>query len=275
MMDDLPPELLELIMQQCDFASLKHMRLVAKRLEHIATPRVFHDVYAAFFAYSLDNIGNIANSRVAKYAKTLTVYSNFLPILAQDQWRKEAFYRPHFPTWFGTRKEDIVRDCTGAGPTAYLNLVKINAHLDNDTNGGPCRACVSRIEGLGIEYNQEFPHRPDLTSERLDEAWARYCSLKDEQWNGLITEDVHGMMLKEHLSRLPSLESVAVRATTATEGEIKKSTVWKSLERDILYSLERVSKHFRENHWSYPPFLSSPLLLRGSCRCYVTESGKK
>ncbi|KAI6897758.1 hypothetical protein KC318_g9925 [Hortaea werneckii] len=260
-MDALPPELIELIIQQCDFASLKHLRLVAKPFEHIATPLVFRDFYAAFFAYSLDNIGHVANSRVREHVKSLTIYTDFLPDWVQDEWRDEVDYRPGFPLWAATRKKEMMADCFAY----HLTIAEIDASLQG-AEVSFCQKCLGHIEGLGNEYGEKFPPRPDLTTERLDEAWTRYCRLKDEQWYGL-TEDVHGIMLKEHLSRLPNLESVAVKPATAPEEEIKNLPVWKSLAKKILVSPKSwmqiagpgLHDVFDGESVYNPEFLSSPL----------------
>ncbi|KAI7239411.1 hypothetical protein KC330_g1976 [Hortaea werneckii] len=225
-MDGLPPELIELIIQQCDFASLKHMRLVAKPFEHIATPLVFRDFYAAFFAYSLNNIGKVADSRVARHVKNLTIYADFLPDWVHSEWREEIDDRPSFSTWKATRKDFIVANCLENHQTA----VKLYACLDGE--GALCEECLGRMENLRVEYKKNFP-LPTL--EQLEKAWNRFCQLKDEQWNSL-TKDIHGIMLKEHLSRLPNLESVAVTPAMAPKEEIKNLPVWKSLQREILVS---------------------------------------
>ncbi|KAI6819396.1 hypothetical protein KC340_g242 [Hortaea werneckii] len=74
-------------------------------------------------------------------------------------------------------------------------------------------------------------------------------------------------MLKEHLSRLPNLESVAVKSAMAPEEEIKNLPVWKSLQREILVSPKNWMKisgpglHdiFDDEGAHSPEFLSSPL----------------
>ncbi|GAB1743590.1 hypothetical protein NU219Hw_g517t1 [Hortaea werneckii] len=256
-MDELPPELIELIIHRCDFASLKHMRLVAKPFEHIATPLVFRDFYAAFFAYSLDNIGHVANSRVARHVKHLTIWADFLPDWEQHEWRRESDDRPIFSVWEARRKHFIVADCRENHKTA----VKLSACLDGE--GGLCEECLGRMENLRVEYKTKFPLP---TPERLEKAWTRFCQLKDEQWNGL-TADVHSIMLKEHLSHLPNLESVAVTPAKAPKEEIKNLPVWKSLQREILVSPKNwmqisgpgLHDTFIGGILHSPEFLSSPL----------------
>ncbi|KAI7551663.1 hypothetical protein KC331_g2407 [Hortaea werneckii] len=258
-MDELPPELIELIVHQCDFASLKHLRLVAKPFEHIATPLVFRDFYAAFFAYSLNNIGNVANSRVAKHVKHLTIWADILPDWEQYEWRQESDDRPSFLAWEARRKELIAADCLKAHRTA----VKLYPCPDGDIEGGLCGECLGRIEDLRDEYADNVL---DPALDQLEKAWTRFCQLKDEQWNGL-TEDVYGIMLKEHLSRLPNLESVAVKPATAPEEEIKNLPVWKSLEKEILVSPKSwmqiagpgLHDVFDGESVYNPEFLSSPL----------------
>ncbi|KAI7631884.1 hypothetical protein KC343_g3768, partial [Hortaea werneckii] len=236
-MDELPPELIELIIQQCDFTSLKHMRLVAKPFEHIATPLVFRDFYAAFFAFSLDNIGNVANSRVAKYVRHLTIWADILPDFEQDEWRQESDEShdwPDFSSWKAMRKDSIVAHCLEAHQTA----VKLFACFDGDNEKGLCEKCLGRIrrgkKDLRVKYEKEFP-RP--STEQLEKAWTRFCQLRDEQWNGL-TEDVHSVMLKEHLSRLPNLEWVTVKPAAVLEDELEDLPVWKALKKDIMVSPE-------------------------------------
>ncbi|KAI7503470.1 hypothetical protein KC367_g1667 [Hortaea werneckii] len=225
-MDELPPELTELIIEQCDFSSLKHMRLVTKRFEHLATPLVFRDFYAAFFAYSLGNIGKVADNRVAKHVRNLTIYADFLPNWEQDEWRRERDRRPSFLSWKARRKKLIVAGCLRTHQAAN----KLYDCLDGDIEGGLCEECLGRIGNVRVEYDKEFAYWPGS-----EQAWTRFCQLKDEQWNSL-TEDVHGIMLKEHLSRLPNLESVAVKPALAPGEEIKNLPVWKSLQREILVS---------------------------------------
>ncbi|KAI7076281.1 hypothetical protein KC352_g41982, partial [Hortaea werneckii] len=46
------------------------------------------------------------------------------------------------------------------------------------------------------------------------------------------------VMLKEHLSRLPNLESVTVKPATTLEDELEDLPVWKALKKDIMVSPE-------------------------------------
>ncbi|KAI7485410.1 hypothetical protein KC351_g3939 [Hortaea werneckii] len=256
-MDVLPPELIELIIEQCDFSSLKHMRLVTKRFEHLATPLVFRDFYAAFFAYSLGNIGKVADNRVAKHVKNFTIYADFLPNWEQDEWRRERDRRPSFLSWKARRKKLIVAGCLRTHQAAN----KLYDCLDGDIEGGLCEECLGRIENVRVEYDKEFAYWPGS-----EQAWTRFCQLKDEQWNSL-TEDVHGIMLKEHLSRLPNLESVAVKPALGPGEEIKNLPVWKSLHREILVSPKNwmhisgpeLHDTFDGQSVHNPEFLSSPL----------------
>ncbi|KAK3625037.1 hypothetical protein LTR56_020681 [Elasticomyces elasticus] len=102
-MDDLPPEMLELVARECDFTSLKQLRLVDKHISTVTTPIVFEHFYTAFFPYCLESFCELARSALAKHVKALVFYTDLLPDWQQDQWCEPAdaggwdnLYKPGF-----------------------------------------------------------------------------------------------------------------------------------------------------------------------------------
>ncbi|KAK3628432.1 hypothetical protein LTR56_018587 [Elasticomyces elasticus] len=89
-MDELPPEMLELVARGCDFTSLKQLRLVNKHISSVTTPIVFEHFFMAFFPYCLENFCELARSPLAKHVKAFTFYTDLLPDWEQDQWRDTA-----------------------------------------------------------------------------------------------------------------------------------------------------------------------------------------
>lgn len=77
-MDRLPEELLALICEQCEFASLKACRLVNSRFHEASTCHVFEHLYLGLFEYSLLNAREIARGPLAKHVKKLTIYSDIV-----------------------------------------------------------------------------------------------------------------------------------------------------------------------------------------------------
>lgn len=89
-MDDLPSELLDLIVSHCDHPSQKSLRSVNHSLLEIATPPVFERFYIAPCTYdsSFRNLENIirSKSKLARHIRRVIFYADILP-----PWGPNAF----------------------------------------------------------------------------------------------------------------------------------------------------------------------------------------
>jgi hypothetical protein len=75
----LPAELVDCILDECDFLSLKALRGSDRYLNALTSPRVFEEIYIALFPYSLDNFCQLAKSSQARHVKKLAFLSDVLP----------------------------------------------------------------------------------------------------------------------------------------------------------------------------------------------------
>lgn len=66
-MEVLPVEMLDLILDRCEHASLKRLRFVNKEFHDIPTPKVFEHVYMAMFDEHLEHLRLISQSVLAKH----------------------------------------------------------------------------------------------------------------------------------------------------------------------------------------------------------------
>ena len=81
-------EVLDRILDACDFVSLKHLRLVSKDWSTVVTPRIFEQCYLGFFTSHLENLVAVSNRPdLAKHVKELFIVPNIAP------------YFPSLPEW--------------------------------------------------------------------------------------------------------------------------------------------------------------------------------
>lgn len=64
-LENLPPEIHEMILESCDYSSYKTLRLTSKPLQALTTPRVFDTIYLGLFDYSINALNAIAGSHLA------------------------------------------------------------------------------------------------------------------------------------------------------------------------------------------------------------------
>ena len=78
-MNELPAELVALVVEHCTSDTLEQLRLVNKLWNEPATVQLFEHFYMGIFDKSLSNLVNVSNSRLAKYIMCVTVYVDLLP----------------------------------------------------------------------------------------------------------------------------------------------------------------------------------------------------
>ncbi|KAK5683599.1 hypothetical protein LTS10_005132 [Elasticomyces elasticus] len=95
-MDELPPEMLELVARECDFASLKQLRLVNKHISTVTTPIVFEHSYMGYFPYCLESFCELARSPLAKHVKAFTFFADLIPDWGRWNWQARVNATPGF-----------------------------------------------------------------------------------------------------------------------------------------------------------------------------------
>lgn len=199
-MENLPEELLALIVEHCHHASLKCLRLVDHRFNTLSSAGTFEHFYIGLFEYGLQNLQDLATSPLSKHVKKFTFYSDIVPEWNRVEWQKQIDFRPDFSSWYAARKAEL-------GPS-YMTSATHSPQADY--------AALSRHEFGRAE---------------LDEAWLRYESIRNEQqaWR----QSIQGARLKDLLTSLPNLQEASVKCTTPFSGKTNDWPVWKALRERI------------------------------------------
>ena len=108
-MDDLPPELLSLIIDHCTPSCLKSLRLANRSYYEVVTPLIFEHFHLGILQESLDQFEAISKSRLAKYVKRCTVYLDRLPDWNRHLWEVAIWNR-------GESYWKACGDCAGPDP---------------------------------------------------------------------------------------------------------------------------------------------------------------
>ena len=231
MIDRLPPELLDLILQSCDCSSLRNLRLASSWTRDLSTPLLFEHVCLTLFDYSLDNFRRISRSRLAHHVKTVTYFSDSLPQYTRAEWEARIDGRPFHWQWVHVRRREIRSICPlGDAGHASADL---------------CDACHHRLYNLRREYDNLPRH--DFSVRRLDDAWISYSQLCEEQWQW--REDCQGLLFKESFALLPNVSDARVTNVAtcmhAVQDETAVSTYWTRLRRLTLLGPESWDCRYR------------------------------
>ncbi|KAK5745785.1 hypothetical protein LTR17_001287 [Elasticomyces elasticus] len=200
-MDELPPEMLELAARECDFTSLKQLRLVNKHISIVTTPIVFEHFYMAYFPRCLENLGKLANIQDWSIADYKTAVNN----------------RPNYMAWIKAAKRAIQRECASCSHSAET-----------------CATCYAAISEQRRSY-YDMP-RHNYTEEQLQGGWQHYGALRESQlsWR----EDLEGVTFQKYFAKLPMVtEAHLAREGWSDEfptPEKRGMPVWKSVRSEIL-----------------------------------------
>lgn len=195
----LTDELLEVIFDECDFASQKKCRLVNRQFDAVCAPRIFEHVHLASFNYSLGNLDALANSTLSKHVKQFTAYVDQLPLMNHEEWARIINLRPPFMEYMQAR------EATGAS---------------------------NRAQAFA-DYNRLPRHT--MTEEEVNDAYDRgYRPLLTEQMHWYQNELTNRFRFKSAFSKLPCVRKAnAVEALPFQEGHNNRPP-WKSLRRKTL-----------------------------------------
>lgn len=200
-MEHLPTELLELIVEECEFASLKALRLSNKRSCLVATSHVFQGFHMGLFQYSLEKLRELAKSRLAAHVKSFTFHSDILPDWSYEKWKVSIDFRPGFAEYM---KDHRLEDPTRT------------------------RAPMHRMIA-GRHYSSLPKH--GFTESELREAYQKYRRIRESQvaWR----EDCESLVVKEMFAMLPNVRSVAVVIAGPFHGKNNIQPVWQGLRKEI------------------------------------------
>ena len=227
-MNNLPPELVGLIADQCEHSSLKTLRLVSREISDVVTPWVFEHFYMAIFDECHDKLISISRSKLAKYIKRFTVHLDALPFWCHEEWEDAINYNADISDWKAHRlgEHDSTAERTGDAP-------------DEPPFDLP--------DALANGENQEPRHL--FSSEQLDHGWTEFQSLREQQYHW--HESREGISLKECFAMLPNLDTV-ICTSAYTSGKVnfrRTWPVWKRMRRRILVSPNDWASLYAKSGW--------------------------
>ncbi|KAF4313115.1 chromatin modification-related protein eaf7 protein [Botryosphaeria dothidea] len=144
-MDQLPEELLDLVIDECDFTSLKHLRCACRTLARLTAPHIFEHVHIGMFTDSLRKLCSIAaHADLHKMVKRLTYHGELLPYFEnRDEYAERIDMRPPFSLFYQMycfqRGLPVLpsgdmryREAKSAALAIWTKLPKVDPELDLD-----------------------------------------------------------------------------------------------------------------------------------------------
>lgn len=226
-MDRLPEELIALICEFCDHASLKNARLVDSRWKEISTPATFSHFYMGLFGYGVTKLERLAKSPLARHVKRFTIYSEVLPDWNKTAWQRAIDSRPPFSQWLAPIRAVATRE------QASLNPV------------------LQSLREYNLAENYESLPRHTFSDEQLEMGYAAYRSCVRDQINW--RKNSLGIAFKEYFAMLPNVIEAKVQCTTPFAGPTNQWPVWKALRQYILVGPDdwMYSTDFQEANYAY------------------------
>ena len=212
-MNDLPPELLDWILEQCPHSALKNMRLVNHYYHDASTPKVFEHFYMGQFTSCLENLISLSKSPLGKHIKRFTFYSDYFPLWSKDQtreiWNRLIDFRPEFDAWRNGR--DLGFECE-RGDERWR-----------------------RWEARTIRNNVDEIPRHYFNLQELNEGFEEFERLRADA--GVWVTNEYALLFKEHFAMLPNLtEAICAPASFLFPENASRAPVWKRLRRRMLVS---------------------------------------
>ncbi|KAJ9638969.1 hypothetical protein H2201_007437 [Coniosporium apollinis] len=236
-MKQLPVELLEFIVEHCDFMSYKQLRLTCREFALVVTPYLYQHVHMGLFKYGLEKLLCIADHpNLHTMVKTFTFHADLLPPYeTQQEWEHDIDLRPPFNEFLKTQMES--RELPSLVSKRSLDTRK----LANETYGRLPRCTVD--------------------SEMLQGAWTNYRRLQKEQegWD----VDREGMILQGAICSFPNLAQASVSSGHWGRRAMYEP-VWRSLYPLILQTPDNWALHKAASDRSPRRYRSPSLVLEGA-----------
>lgn len=207
-MNQLPAEVLDAILQPCDFQSLKHLRLTCKRLNDAAAPCVFRRVHMGLFKEGVNRLERIAaHPTLSGYVKNLSFHGELLPkYRSQVQWEAFIDLRGPFQSFLNAR------------------LKEWEARLGHEPQD-------DQYEEVRIQANKDYEQLPKHTKtpSELEHHFYLYQSYRREQedWDDL----QEGARFRAAICKLVKLKEAKMVQSNA---DANQQPVWRSLLPKIL-----------------------------------------
>ena len=201
-LEQLPPELLDVILSQCEFPSLKDLRRVNRRFSNASTPHVFEHFHMGLFNHGLSNLLHLSKSALSKHIKKFTLHSDILPLVQErHDWERWIDFRPSYEAW--------LREASSEGRVVGGDEAALRTWFRAEHNTRP---------------------RHHFSERELEDGWELYWRLANKQrvWS----QQHKGLLFKEYFSALPNLAEVTVRCASPTDSI--DTPVWESLRQQIL-----------------------------------------
>lgn len=209
-MERLPDELLLLVAEQCDFATLKTLRLIKHHFNALTTPGVFEHFYMGFFERDFLNLYQLTRRSLAQHVRTITFFPDVMPQYTCSEWKEEIDQRQPFPDYWQTCLQDVVGDSTFKADEA------------------PMRGWYYRKAWR--EYDAMPKH--DYSDDRLDQGWQAYKAYIEEHktW----PRKHYDLVFEELLTKLPNLAKINVRSPVHEYEVANNWPVWKRIRESAL-----------------------------------------
>lgn len=223
-MDTLPVELLDIIVQLCDYASKKNLRRMNKTFEDLTTHSIFGHHYTAMFDDSLLKFESIANSRLARHVNRLTYFNDTLPIYRKQQYMSNVDLRPAFHD-FRKQRECEFPDEVQDWSRSFMDRTFVLSRAHDAWNLLP---------------------RHNLTKKLLERGWKEYSRLLKQQkgWG----KNDQNARLQAAFMRLSNLVEVDVVRVTPEDRDASQWPVWRRLREDILLGPGDWREHYTARH---------------------------
>ncbi|KAF2838332.1 hypothetical protein M501DRAFT_1032261 [Patellaria atrata CBS 101060] len=212
-MDGLPIELIELIINELSVDDWRHLRLVNKTLAGLATRRLFEDFHMGLFDNGVRNLYNIGHHpELRNYVKSFSFYNDLLPkYISRDEWEAHIDLRIPFSKYYcGPSLEPRLGEC---GPAQ-----DITKHLGYANFRADARE----------EYEKLLRH--ELTESELEQGWRQFSKYRSEQEHWFDGDNAMNFIVG--LSKLNNLRHAAIKMSS---GMIRHSyvPVWSRLAKEI------------------------------------------
>ncbi|KAK4952767.1 hypothetical protein LTR10_009575 [Elasticomyces elasticus] len=218
-MDKLPPEVLGHIARECNFTSLKQLRLVNKQISAVTTPIIFEHFYMGYFIdKGLESFCEFAKSPLAKHVKAFTFCADLLPNYTWGSWHRHAVgcefdYEPvrQYP-------EDKLN-------TAWNEFQKLHAEQTSWTE-----------DREGFKFKRHFDMLPNIIEAHISRADMILVSPSDWKKHdlSLSREEQDQLHLAEGQPALCLLEAIGYLARSDGRKQITTLTMYKKHLRSYM-----------------------------------------
>lgn len=213
--DMLPPEVLNIVLEACEFGILKNVRTLNNALHDLVTPMIFSDVWLGLFDYSIDNLQAIANStHLAPLVKNVFVCGGWMRAMSFEQWQR------------------------------YLDVPGLRAYETSKT-----WSSYDRMPQFNKRKSEESKsaRRGGLTDAELARHWFLYRDLAEQQRSWLKLPKRRDQ-LRKSLAELSNIKHIELRSPMAQFEGPKPDPIWLDLwSQTLILTSWHPERHRQDN----------------------------